>query len=268
MKGRPDLLWTLHYLPGFVRSVAIKILSHRFAARLSLDPARFLGKRVLVLGPARSVEDDLAEINVGSYDLFIKMNNGLDTPIAALGKRALRCDILFHSLSDEARAVTPAALQAAGVQVLVHRTAVKSAFLETLIAARRFADQVQVAHIPQEAYGSLARELGGASPTTGLVCCRFFMQAPVAEIAIVGFTFFQTSYHPGYDSAVTSDADAVNRVAVRGHHDPAKEARLLAKIISAARIEGRKVTLGRSVLQAMELADRNPCLGNERSEGN
>lgn len=238
-------------LPGFLRGAFAKALLYRYGNALVLDPDNFRGRRVLILGPARTLTDDMRDIDVAQYDLIVRMNNGLDTAISCLGSNPLRCDLLFHSLTDEARPVTPSMLAVAGVRWLVHRTPTKAAFLDTLIAFRRFGPEVAVTHIPYQVYEDLHETLD-ASPTTGLVCCRFFLQAPVEKVAIVGFSFFMTHYLRGYDDTVDSDAAAVARIVARQHHKPSREAALMHHLVEQARQHDISVVLGRSVEQVMK----------------
>lgn len=245
------LIEAARYLPPILRSPLTRFLHRRLSARLTLDPDEFTGCRVLVLGPARTLPEDLADIDTRRYDLIVKMNNGLDTPVDLAGREPLRCDVLFHSLTHDLRPVTPDKLRRAGVRWLVHRTPTRGAFLNTVLADRRFGGVTRVCNLPQSEYQALGRRLGGASPTTGLMCCHFFLEAPVAELAIMGFTFFSTSYVPGYDDSVMSDHAAARRVMEKCHHAPNLEAGLLREAVIRARERGKDVLLGRGVDHAI-----------------
>ncbi|MGZ3215407.1 hypothetical protein [Paracoccus sp. T5] len=239
-------------LPMPLRKLVTRRLYRRLTPRLLLDGRDVAGRRVLILGPARTVAQDLAAIEPGRYDLIVRMNNGLDTPVPALGADRLRCDMLFHSLTPDARPVTREKLAQAGVRMLVHRTPTQGAFLRTVIASRQLAPQVQVRCLPLLRYQALSAALGGCSPTTGLVAADFFLEAPIAELAVVGCTFFQTCYCPGYDPAVPDDAAARLRIADAAHHAPRQEAALFAERVRAARLRGLKVVLGPDVLAVLE----------------
>ncbi|MFC0199931.1 hypothetical protein [Paracoccus rhizosphaerae] len=247
-----DFLGAAEVLPVPLRRVVTGMLRRRLGAQLTLDPQEFAGRRVLILGPARTVDEDLAALRPERFDLIVRMNNGLDTPIAALGPDPLRCDLLFHSLTTEARPVTPDKLTRAGIDILVHRTPVRGAFLQTVLASRRLAGIARVRCLPMARHQSLANQLDGFSPTTGLLAVSFFLDAPVAEVAVAGFTFFQTAYCRGYDPAVTDDAAAQRRIAAAAHHDPVAEARLLGRLLTQARDRGLTVTLGPAVQAALE----------------
>ncbi|WP_378941455.1 hypothetical protein [Paracoccus sp. R86501] len=250
----PDLpmLRLLRRIPVFLRLPVIKALHRRHGSQLSLSPEEFQAKRVLILGPARTLAEDLQAIDVSDYDLLVKMNNGLDTPVPLPQGDGMRCDVLFHSATRDARPITEAKLQRAGVQLLVHRTPTKSGFLQTLMLNARFKALLRVRHIDWQVHCDLAGRLGGASPTTGLLAACFFLNAPVAQLGIVGFTFFSTAYQAGYDDCVGSDAQSVCRIVEKGHHAPSAEAALLSREIAAARDRGMVVTLGPHVAKAMQ----------------
>lgn len=219
--------------------------------RLHLERARFAGRGVLVLGPARTLQDDLAGLRLAEFDLIVKMNNGLHLPVTEDGRPSWRCDVLFHGLTADAAPVTPEALARAGVRCLVHRTTGRGRFPLTLEAGRRLAP-VEVRLVPPAAYAALSARLGGASPTTGLVGLDFLMGCDTARLAVAGFTFFATRYAPGYDDRDRADADSLARVRGAGHHDPEAERRLVGEMISEAARRGRPVELGPGVRAALE----------------
>lgn len=238
------------YAPKALRSPLYRALHAAIGAQYHLELGDFAGRRILILGPASSAAWDLAALDTARYDTIVKMNNGLFVPFPLNGADSLRCDILFHSLTHDTRPVDRAALDAAGVRLLVHRTPTRSAFLATLRAEQQLGPSIRI--IPQKVYAALSGDLGGASPTTGLVCASLFLQAPVAEVAIIGFSFFTTRYVAGYDDAVISDEAAAARVRAAGHHDPAREAVLLARLIEEARARGTTVTIGAAMRAAMD----------------
>lgn len=239
-------------LPSLLRQPLTKLLHRKYACRMTLSPEDFRDRRVLIVGPARTLCDDLAAMDVDRFDVIVKMNNGLDTPVNFASGASLHCDVLFHSGTCEARPITEDKLRDAKVQVLVHRTPTKSGFLQTMMLQACFGHLVRVRHVDCPAYQQMGDLLGGASPTTGLMSACFFLGAPVREVAIVGFTFFSTAYQKGYDDCVASDADAICRIADKGHHKPVKEGALLSHKIEDARSRGITVTLGPHVLDAMQ----------------
>jgi hypothetical protein len=250
--SRKLLFGCIRRLPSVIRRPVTKLLHQKYTDQMTLSPEDFRDRRVLIVGPARTLCDDLAAVDVAGYDVIVKMNNGLDTPVTFPSGASLHCDVLFHSGTCKARPITEAKLRNAKVQVLVHRTPTKSGFLQTMMLHACFGHLVRVRHVDCPAYQQMGGLLGGASPTTGLMSACFFLSAPVKEVAIVGFTFFSTGYQKGYDDCVTSDADAICRIADKGHHKPVKEGVLLSRKIEDARNNGVTVTLGPHVLNAMQ----------------
>lgn len=88
---RETMLHKLCSLPGFLRSPVIGMLVRRHQGSFCLSPEKARDRRVLIIGPARTVEDDLSQIEAARYDTIVKLNNGLDTPIRAEGLASLRC---------------------------------------------------------------------------------------------------------------------------------------------------------------------------------
>lgn len=236
---------------GLLASLRHRLLYARHARALALDPALFAGTRVLLLGPARTLAEDLAGLRLSEFDLVVKMNNGLHLPVTEDGRESWRCDVLFHSLTEGAKPVAPADLARAGVRVLVHRTTGRGRLPETLAARRRLAP-VALRIVPPARYKALAVRLGGASPTTGLVALDAILAARPARLAVAGFTFFATRYAPGYDDRDRTDADSLARVRAAGHHDPEAERRLVRDLLAQARTAGLDLHLGPQVAEALD----------------
>lgn len=236
--------------PKPLRGVAHRVLHRRLGAGFELDLGQFRGRRVLIVGPARTVGDDLAELASGGFDTVIRMNNGLDTPIAAVPGHPYRCDVLFHCLTAEARPVTPQALRRAGVRLIVHRLPTRGDFLRTVAFAGNLPAGTDLRIAPLDHHLALSRRLGGFAPTTGLVCASLLLASPAQAVGIGGFTFFTTRYVPDYDPRDRTDAQTRRRVRARGHHSPEGEARLLMRLAEEARARGMEVLLGPHVLAA------------------
>ncbi|SNR41519.1 hypothetical protein EYF88_07230 [Paracoccus sediminis] len=245
------------HAPKPLRPLAYRFLYRRLMAEFALDPALFAGRRVLIAGPARTIDSDLAGLDPGRFDLVVRMNNGLDTPIAAFADNPYRCEVLFHSLTRDARPVTPEHLRRAGVATLVHRVPKRSVFLRTIAFLDRLDPATRLRIVPVDHYDALSRSLGGYSPTTGLVCASVILQALPDTLAICGFTFFDTRYVAHYDDADRSDADTAQRVRSQGHHAPHREAGVLMTMVGQARARGVTVMLGQAVQEAAErIAER------------
>lgn len=250
MTIRPMHRLLARHTPKPLRPLAYRFLYPRLLGDFALDPGLFAGKHVLILGPARTVESDLAGMDPDGFDLVVRMNNGLDTPVQAMGSDPYRCEVLFHSLTADIRPVTAEALRRAGVRTLVHRIPKRSTFLRTIAFRDGLDEGIDLRVVPVDRYEDLSRQLGGFSPTTGLVCTSAVLNAAPQSLAICGFTFFRTRYVRQYDDADGSDDDSMRRVRAKGHHAPDREAPLMMEMVGQARARGIDVILGSGVEQA------------------
>lgn len=235
----------------FLKVLRYHALYRVHARRITLAHKDFENKRVLILGPAHCVEQELQKLRSDQFDVIVKMNNGIWLPTQFADQTSDRCDVLFHSLTDDLQTLRYAQLDATGVRYLVHRTTGKGRFPLTLAAEKQFGTaERRVRMVPPDRYKQLSHDLGGSSPTTGLVCIDFFLQSNCAELTVVGFTFFQTRYRAGYDDRVQTDADSRERIKAAGHHDPEKERHLVRTLVDKARAAGKVVRLG-AVVEAV-----------------
>ena len=239
------------HCPRAMRSLAYKSLYKNFKGEYTLSPEDFDGKKILVVGSANTVLDDLQNIDISNIDIVVKMNNGIHTPLNFWNEDSLRCDVLFHSFGNGTQPITLDNLNQAGVKWIVHRTLKKSSFLDTLLTEQRFEGAVKVKIIPCERYNYLSEKLGGYAPSTGMVCADFFLNTPFSSLTFVGFTFFSTRYLPGYDDKITSDEAALSKVKDAGHHSPAHEARLIYALTAKAKADSKNIYISKSMQQAM-----------------
>jgi len=242
-------------LPILLRKLVAAFLRYRCEPELLLANDHFDGQRVMLVGPARTVHEDISSLDPRSYDLIIRMNNGLGIRLDALGRDALRCDVLFHSLSSDTRPLSQEMLDRCGVALIVHRTPTKTSIIQTVAARRRFGPDIRVRCLPFRRYRALAKQLGGKSPTTGLVATDFLSDCNLAELTVVGFTFFETAYCAGYDDRVSCDEEARKRIVAKAHHDPSREIGIFAERLRRLQAKGTPVRVGRGVGASLERAD-------------
>lgn len=254
-----SLTASLRYVPKSLYSIYSRLFSRKFEdfeRRHALNPQIFAGKRVLIAGPARTIDDDLSDLGVqsGDYDFIVKMNNGLSTPITTLGSDAWRCDVLFHNFKDDTRTVAIDDLHRAGVKHIVYRSASRVFYPEleqTIEEYGALKPPVSVNLIPSKDYKSLRPQLGGYRPTSGLVSIRYFLDAPVASLTIAGFTFFTTRYVAGYNDTVASDTQSLERIRRHNRHEPRREATLLQSWLEQIGKAEKQVVLGKNVVTAI-----------------
>lgn len=228
-----------------------KLAYRRHAERFLLDPAEFAGKRVLVLGPASTVTEELDHIDPADFDIIVRMNKAIDVPFIRKGVPSFRCEVLFHSFGTEgvraAGEVTRAKLERAGTRIVVHRTSGKSLFLKTLEYERAFSDGAYPARlkiIPPSVYALMKGRLDEHSATTGTMAMVFFLKCDTACLGIAGFSFYTTRYIDGYQPEVQTDAEALTFAKHKNIHDPVLERALVAELYRKAVRGGKRIVLG------------------------
>jgi hypothetical protein len=217
----------------------------------------FRGKRVVVLGPAQTVFDDLQGLDVESFDFIVRLNNGIALALEHPEKLGSRTDILFHNLNEDgarnAGAIPPSLLLQQKVRFCVfpHWGFKGSKTRKTRLYGKRKElsayPEISLVVPPAKFCDEVRRDLGGYQPTTGTSAILFFLQCDLKELQLHGFSFFETRYVTGYNHAVTTDEEAQNWAAASSVHDPAREKAPIRNSIAQARKAGVTVILGNNV---------------------
>ncbi|WP_281827431.1 hypothetical protein [Jannaschia rubra] len=246
-----------------IRTRRIEAAAKRLRARLQLvpwlpggpdqlRPSEFRDLRVMVIGPAETVTEDLEGTDVDSYDVVVRLNNGLMLSEARPDVLGRRTDVLFHNLREEgersAGAIPASRLNALGVGMVVYPHW-RNRRLRDLYWAKRAELRRDggppVRIVPPRMTDRIRRAIGDRPPTVGTSAVMFFLDCPIAELAIHGFTFFETAYASGYNPAVRTGAEARAWVDARGAHEPLSEKAALRRRLEAP--HRPEVVLGRHV---------------------
>ena len=227
-----------------------------------LDPGLFAGRRVIVIGPAETLAADLEGTRVDGFDVVVRLNNGIRLAETRPDLFGRRTDLLFHNLREtgprNAGAIPAGFLTERGVGALVFprwRRPVDRSTYRAKRAELEKAGGPPIRILPPAMMAAVRADLGDRPPTVGLDALLFFLASPAAELAIHGFTFFETAYAPGYNDAVRNADEARAWVDARGAHEPLSEKHLLRRRL--AEPHAPAVTLGRNVRRHLE-ADRDP----------
>ncbi|WP_275783718.1 hypothetical protein [Pararhizobium gei] len=225
----------------------------------TLHPHMFRGKRVVIIGPAETVMDDLSGVDVDAFDVVVRLNNGIalsQQRPAALGSRT---DILFHNLKEDgersAGRIPEQFLREHGIRFCVFPHGGFKGNKTRLHEKRRELGayaQIVLRVPPTDLCERMRRDLGGMLPTVGTSAILFFLAGDVGELAIYGFSFFETPYLAGYNDVIATGASALAWAAASQVHEPSREKRLIARRIAEAERSGIRVTLGRNVRRHLE----------------
>lgn len=149
-------------------------------------------KRVVVVGPSRSIIGSKQGEYVEAFDLVVRINHQWPVPDGLITDLGRRMDILYHCCNGDypvSRLFVPE----------FQRT--KFVCYEEgpdlpVLAARCASDGIDSME-STELYLNLAGPLGG-HPNTGFVAITHLLDAPIAELYVTGFSFYREPYYEGY----------------------------------------------------------------------
>ncbi len=226
------------------------------SGRTALDREAIFGKTIAIIGPADSVESDLAEISLDDFDLVVRMNRSL----ALAAGSGQRLDILVHNLVQSgSRAAGPldtSLLRNASVKMVIFPHAEPSQISSRVLSAHQMLlrDLGMPLSLPStDLYRDFKSDLRGKTPTAGATAIAMFLDARPKAVFIGGFTFFTTGYEPGYNDTVRTRDEAARWATATGLHDPERERLVIAQRIAKARALGTIVHLGPSVASALQV---------------
>lgn len=217
---------------GHLRLIVNRVLCALASRTWSVfDDEIYLGKRVIVVGPAASSLSYLPGAEIDKFDLVVRINK---SPTVLAGKEAQlgsRTDILYHCCYEDpvngGGKIDPDLLLQQGVQTVVYTYAENSYqhhFFRCLWKYPSLCFSVTSA----DRYKELKGVFGNRVPTTGLQALMHIMQTQFAELHVTGFTFFHTAYAPGYRSGYET-ADKGRALAENsGNHDASLELQTFA----------------------------------------
>ncbi|MEX5728315.1 hypothetical protein Ga0609869_001668 [Rhodovulum iodosum] len=227
---------------------------------------RFLsGKTVLIIGPAGTAEDELQGVDPAAFDIVIRINRAIELESLGQGRGANRFNTYIRNQNGNragalAGHYTGANLRARGVENLVflfYRWRELPKLGRKLIFLPFLRHPLDVWFIGPRFLNALADRLHGAKPTAGMAALEWVLGQEFARFHVVGFTFFQTGYVPGYNDDFTSDASAEARL--KGlmtrdktySHKPDFERAYFRRRVAEERARGKRVILGRHVAEAL-----------------
>jgi len=216
----------------------------------------FSGARILVIGPAVSAEAELADVDFSDFDLVIKMNRSLETPVMHRGAPSYFHNVYFRnqqrSDSPLAGRITAANLRRAGVKTIfffVHHWREYPRLWRKLLRLRRMRLGIATHVLGPAVLATIGRPIAPHKPTAGFILLALLLAQDFARLHIVGFTFFQTRYVPGYNDRVAEDAQALAWATRNGKHSPEAERLAMRKMLAAR--PGADIVLGAKLAEVL-----------------
>lgn len=218
----------------------------------------FKEKKIIVIGPAKTVVEEMKDVNLASFDLIVRMNRAIEVPLRIGQQEFWNIDILFYNLKETgdrpAGRLTKDKLVRSKVRIVIAPIGGAANASKLLSASLRYkfrGIRSQVLMMPEDSYARIRRMLNGFSPTTGFAALAFFLECDFDCLHIIGFTFFQTKYVEGYNDSLTHDSEGYAWAQRRNIHDPKAEAALFSEMASQGIRQGREITLGKHVAQSL-----------------
>jgi len=195
--------------------------------------AKYLcGKRVVIVGPAPSVDGSAQHDFIESFDVIVRVNEALPIPESVRCDVGSRTDILYHCMLEMRGRDFAALVDGWGLKFLC------SAFPNTRWYVR---DNLSFLHLgvrcpyrilPLLLWKRLFKALGCTTPNTGTTAICDLLSHDIKELYITGFTFYQGGYSQGYkEGDVDRDRDESRQVELLElEHDQAAQCSWLRQL--------------------------------------
>lgn len=164
------------------------------------------GKRVVIVGPAASIQGSGLGEFIDSHDVVVRLNLAAPVPQERQVDVGARTDILYHvlysakhlqAMGREHTREEIAAWCADGVRFLVARHPATSERVQRLKSLLPEDGSLPLIHIPQ-AFRKGLEQTCGASPNTGTLAIAHLLEYPIASLHVTGFDFYASGYYVGY----------------------------------------------------------------------
>ena len=178
------------------------------------DYASYLqGKRVVVVGPAPSMDGSSQRDLIESYDVVVRVNEALPIPKGHEVDVGIRTDVLYHCMVEK---------RGRDFAVLVDGWNLK--FICSAFPNARWYVRHNVAFLdrgvrcpyrifPLLPWKRLFKGLGRTTPNAGTAAMYDLLSHDIRELYITGFTFYQGGYSKGYKGGdVDRDRDKSRKI--------------------------------------------------------
>lgn len=220
----------------------------RFMRKYILHPDEyFAGKNILLVGAADSALEELRDVDLDHFDIIVRTNRAIEVPLEIDGKTLFRNEVLFHNLQQDgarsAGVITPEKLMKNETRLIVYPYGPLDRLKVALKNIRSMKGKTDIRMVNPRMISELKSMIGRKSPTTGFVAINVLAHSNCRALHIVGFTFFETGFLPGYNPATKTAEDAKNWAYSVGWHSPNKEKDIVRKLMKSKHVR-TKITLG------------------------
>lgn len=170
-------------------------------------------KRVVVVGPAASLQGRKQGKLIDSHDVVVRINLDCPVPAEMAVDRGTRTDVLYHVLFSPQvhRNLFDHSLKQvddwkkAGVKYFLTRQKPGN---ERLVRFQRIVKgAVEPITMPPELISRLRKRFGGKAPNTGTIAIEHIMALPIRSLYVTGFDWYESGYAVGIGGFTPTQAE-------------------------------------------------------------
>lgn len=223
----------------------------------------FRGKKVILVGPAATVTEELEQIDLDEYDFVGRMNNSINTPLTYRGRPFAYHNLYIRNQQRNTRDSLAGRLdresaQACGTEVIIfvlHRWREVLRLMRKVAAIWWMGIDAEIYVLGPGFFRRVAALIAPHKPTLGFITLNYLLDSGAARLDVAGFTFFTTKYIDNYNNRVEKDADAMAWATRNGKHNPEAERQAFRALYEQAIADGKNVHLCEGVKGALYETD-------------
>jgi len=222
------------------------------------------GKKVILIGPASTVTEELENVDLSEFDVVARMNNSINTPITYRGAPYHFHNMYFrnqqrNSATSLAGRLDRESAELCGTETVVFllmRWREILRLMRKIVGIWRMGIPVEIYVLGPRYVRRVAQEIRPHKPTLGFIALHYLLESDLDRLNVAGFTFFTTKYIDNYNDRVEKDDDAMAWATRNRKHNPKAERVAFRRLYERAVGEGRDIVLGAGVRRALYGSDQ------------
>ncbi|MEI6891613.1 MAG: glycosyltransferase family 29 protein [Pontiella sp.] len=185
------------YLKCTIGNVAWKCYRDEYENVCATYANYLKNKRVVIVGPAPSIDGSMQHDLIESYDVVVRVNEALPIPKGHEEDVGTRTDVLYHCMVEERGRDFAALVDGWKLDFLCSAFPNKRWYVKDNLAFldRKVACPYRI--VPGSLWRMLFKELH-STPNTGTTAMLDLLNHDIKELYITGFTFYQGGYSKRY----------------------------------------------------------------------
>ncbi len=194
---RWNFRWAVQYLKCTVGNTAWRCYRHKYADVCAKYADYLKNKRVVVVGPAPSVDGSGQHDLIESYDVIVRVNEALPIPPGHEEDVGTRTDVLYHCMVEEGGRDFAALVDGWNLEFLCSAFPNRRWYVKNNLDILKRNIECAYRILPISVWRVLVRQLRSTS-NTGTTAMLDLLNHDIDELYITGFTFYQGGYSQRY----------------------------------------------------------------------